>query len=270
MLTFNITGIPSTEVIRKCELHIYRKKSRHLLKEERNQPHFHMIQIRSPGLVKSTDEKLLSSKGRGWVKFDVTSAAKLEISSRFLMKDVLLKLSVLQIQSKQKEDKLEFALNENDKNEPILVMYTDDKISPNAVVSEKRTADMNLQEYLTKGKGNGSKRRVKRSVKRSVNCHRENMMVDVKKIGWKEIIQPALFNAYRCSGKCSAFASGNKTNHALIQATISELKPAGIRVEPPCCTPWDFESKEFLVLENPKVVRLQTFSNIVVKSCGCL
>ena len=222
-----------------------------------------MIMIRSPGFNKSVDNKLLSSRGFGWVQFDVTSVVRPKVRSR----DPLLKLSLELVQTKQEELKPEFAFRENEIKEPVLVVYTDEKQHNEPRTTKRRQSNGSLQEHIAKVNTTGTKRRFKRSE----SCHRKDMVVNLRQLRFDELgfVQPLQFNAYRCSGSCSAFTSANKTGHAIIQALISELKE---KVDAPCCSPWELGPQRFLVIEKhiPKlVVALKPIYNIVVKSCGC-
>ena len=271
-LVFNITDIPSKEVIRKCELRIFRKKPENLPEAEKKQSHLNKIIVRSSGIKKTINNKLLSSNESGWIQFDVTSAVKDAVHLKSLRKNILLKLSVEQAQSKQLEHKLELALSEKDIEEPILVVYTDSKQTLESTPSVRKTADVSLETYLTQIKATSTRKREARTIKESDNCHRENMLVDLKEMGWHKLfVKPLNFNAYRCRGTCSATPSKNKSNHAIIQAHISELSEEA-KVDAPCCSPRELEPMDFLIIEKktPKtIITLKSFSDVVVKSCGC-
>ena len=308
-LVFNITDIPKTEVIRKCELRIYRKKSRHSSARKTKQSHVCRIQIRSSGIGKSIDAKSLNSIRFGWVKFDVTSAVKYAMRPKFQIRDILLKLSVVGTQRKGKEDKPEFAFNKLDTEEPILVVYTDDNRAPKTFATNSKASGVSLEEYISKLKTIRARKRIKRHIKKSekkLDCHREDMIVDFNRIGWSKIIlHPTKFNAYRCSGSCHGsksqfnkikrtfesnckntkvknFQSGRattlqmkemRTNHELIQKTISEMEGNFPASSASCCQPKELESLTFLVVEqhSPQViVNIKSFDDVVVKSCSCL
>ena len=269
-LVFNITDLPSTEIIRKCELHIYRKKSRNLSKEQKRHPHFHMIKVHSPGIKKSVDEKLLSSKGFGWQQFDVTQAVKHALRPKFLVRDILLKLSVAQVQRKQQKVKFKFVFDKNHIKEPLLVVYTDEEEQPSSTFTKRSNADVRLDRYASSVKTAGTRKLIKRSEEKST-CHRADMVVDIDKIGWDRIVQPRKFNAYRCSGTCKVHPSSLviKSNHAIIQTVLSDLSD----IDPPCCSPKELQSRNFLVIEKQEprpILKLKQYTRVVVKSCACL
>ena len=224
---------------------------------------------------KTIDYELLSSRRFGWVQFDVTSAVKYAMGPIMRIRDTLLKLSVVQIQ-RMEEDQLEFALSKRDTKEPILVVYSDEKLPSNAIVTKSNRSNGLLEEYqFNQIKNNRVKKRVKRSEGKS-GCYREDMIVDIQKIGWDGfILQPPVFNIYRCSGACQDLAAsleGTRTNHAVIQAYMSVLG-RGENTQAPCCSPIKLESQHFLVIEkrHPQViVKLKSFTDVIVRSCGCL
>ena len=226
-----------------------------------------MIKVNLVGTRESIDDKLLSSKGFGWVRFDVTSAIKHASLPKPGVRDTLLKLSVAQVQQKQETFKLKFVFNKNDTKEPILVVYSDHTRSLQTTAIEHRKPAAKAPSHIG---GADTKKRVKRNE----NCHREDMTVDTEKLGWKKtILEPKKFNAYRCSGSCSESPSNNKTNHAVIQAYVSQLKHGDSVVDMPCCSPLELKPKYFLIIQQrtPEViVKLEELSKITVTSCGCL
>ena len=243
--------------------------------------HIRQIKVRLLDTGASIANKRLESKKFGWVQFDVTSAVKYALRRRSQVREILLKLSVFEIQGRENEDKLEFAFSKRDMKEPILVVYTDSKLRPEPTFIASNKSDFSLEDYVAQMKGIGIGKRSKKRLRRHekpVGCHREDMFVDFRKMGmdWL-IIKPLEFNAYRCSGTCKvdlSLADGTATNHAVIQSVFSNIKHVGTTVPLPCCSPKELESRNFLVVDKPgqkpPVVKLVTFTAIVAKSCGCL
>ena len=262
-MKFIITEITNTEIIRKCELHLYRRKLWHISKAERKHPHFHMIKISSTAAENFISERSLSSKGFGWVQFDVTTAVKHLFSRKPFIKEMMLDFSVVQVKRNTGEVKFEFVFNKNDVREPILIVYTDEKRN-SLVTGKKGKIPKNYVSLMARS-------RSRSRVKRSENCQRKDMWIETQKLLWDFILQPEKFNAYRCDGTCSASPSGLKTNHAIIQAYISELTSASGQVTSPCCSPLKLEPRTFLMVDKQtKTIKMQEFSNIAVTSCACL
>ena len=229
-----------------------------------------MIMVRSSRPAKYIDGKLLSSKGYGWVQFDVTSAVKYALFPKFSIKNILLKLSVLQVQRKQEELQFEFAFGEDDVKEPHLVVFTEDKRDaqpPTQPTFMRDKPTFGTEENFSNKKDSDIRERVKRSVK----CRRENMFADLENLFRRKfVIRPLNLEVYKCSGTCSLY--NPSTFHALVQAHVSELMPAGAKAHPPCCAPRELESKRLLIVDqhNVKNSILKLFPDVVVKKCGCL
>ena len=265
-MIFNITDIPNTEVIRKAEFHIYRRKCRYSSEEEKKQPCPLVIMVTSLETEKIIDIKRLNSKGFGWVRFDVTSSVQNVFIHQFRIRNILLKLSVAQAQSRPEEHKPEFVFRGNDIKQPSLVVYTDKEgtAEPSAITNKK--PNLSLEENIGSMKTEDSKKRVKRSE----HCYREDMLVNFVKLGYGyTIIRPLQLNAYKCTGTCSS--NNPSSSHAYLQSLVSELRPAGVTADSPCCAPTALESRQFLLIEkhNPGLYVLKEISGVVVKTCGC-
>lgn len=101
-------------------------------------------------------------------------------------------------------------------------------------------------------------------------CHREDLIVDFKDIGWDWIISPRSFNAYQCVGVCKypLGASTNATLHATLRAMMSYF---GKNSKPtlPCCTPDRLSSHTFLFYNANHEIQINEFDGMAVNTCGC-
>ena len=135
----------------------------------------------------------------------------------------------------------------------------------------KRSANENENEA-----GNLSKRDQRFHYTRGSNsqsCRKEKMVIDVKAIGYeKNILSPLKINANRCEGVCGpvySTASKHETWHSRVQssAAFNNIIQDGERVKPPCCSPVEYEPIRVLMVSDN--VKLETVTDLVVKSCGC-
>ena len=98
-------------------------------------------------------------------------------------------------------------------------------------------------------------------------CHREDLVVNVRDIGWDDwIIAPPSFNIYKCVGVCAVHSLPNAINHAFVQAVVQSVRPS----EPgPCCTPTKLAPLPVLYIDNYNRVILKNYEDMVVMECGC-
>ena len=269
-LYFNIGDIGKTENIHKAELRVYktkaRRKSVHIGVNSIH--HFHKAEIRSVYGNKLLTSKLVYSGGFGWETFDLTTAVRQWVMTPDTNKGIL----VIIKKSVPYQAAIDFDTGHHPKHEPILVVYSDENIGNNATTTSSNN------NYVPDEMDRYKRQRMRRQVGKS-GCKRVDMMVDVSTItAWNLfILQPRLFNAYRCDGKCGAYPSkeeGSRTHHATIQAILSELEPKRLaNVKPPCCAPRELEPLTLLlfdIVKGSEIVKLQTLKDMVVTKCGCL
>ncbi|XP_036286731.1 transforming growth factor beta-3 proprotein-like [Pipistrellus kuhlii] len=98
------------------------------------------------------------------------------------------------------------------------------------------------------------------------NCCVRPLYIDFHQdLGWKWIQEPKGYDANFCSGPCPHFHMAD-ANHSKVLGVYTFLNPEASAS--PCCVPHDLEPLTILyyIGNNSKV---QSFSNMVVKSCKC-
>ncbi|KFQ41088.1 Bone morphogenetic protein 7, partial [Mesitornis unicolor] len=102
-------------------------------------------------------------------------------------------------------------------------------------------------------------------------CHRRELYVDFRAIGWSGwIIYPSGYNAFYCRGSC-LFPLGenlNATNHATVQSIVHTLKLSQ-NVSTPCCVPDELKSLNLLYFDDKENVVLKNYKDMVATRCGC-
>ena len=204
----------------------------------------------------------------GWEQFPLTDVIKGWIGKSGLNKG--LKVQIRKIFPGQKGFTFAEATDKN--REPILVINSNDyrpfKIQKPANLTAGTTS-------VTSEKKN--RIRQGRDSLHSM-CERRDMIVDVNKISWNNwILEPKVFNLYRCVGHCGVYnskTSGEQTNHATMQAVLAETGlHSGSKVDLPCCAPRKLEPMAMLLYEkygSTVVVKLKSLDNMIVSSCACL
>ncbi|XP_047114963.1 protein 60A-like [Schistocerca piceifrons] len=103
----------------------------------------------------------------------------------------------------------------------------------------------------------------------SRNCQLRTLYVNFQDLDWKDwIIAPNGYHAWYCSGECNfpLNAHMNATNHAIVQTLVHLMYPT--HVPKPCCAPVKLGPVHVLYYLD-KLVTLNKYKNMVVKSCGC-
>ena len=99
-------------------------------------------------------------------------------------------------------------------------------------------------------------------------CCRQSMPVDLREMkGFEFIMQPDVFDAYFCKGKCHSRDLA-LNDHSLLQYFMHLRDP---RVKKPCCSPRKYESRDILHLDELDSTRLKVtnWKNIIVRECAC-
>ncbi|KXJ69657.1 hypothetical protein RP20_CCG026272 [Aedes albopictus] len=100
-------------------------------------------------------------------------------------------------------------------------------------------------------------------------CCRHPLLVDLRDIeGFEYIIQPKLFDAGFCRGRCPS-KFNPASHHALIQSLLHEHYKYD--VPKPCCAPSRMDHIDVLHADpkNPQRLKVTTWSNMRVIECAC-
>jgi hypothetical protein len=116
------------------------------------------------------------------------------------------------------------------------------------------------------------------------DCKRLDFIVNFKDIGWEKwIVYPRTFNAYTCSGSCSApltnndqniFKTSNSpqtdmqvTNHAQLMSIIEYKENRMDKMT--SCVPTKFKPLKVIYINAEGEIDIQEYENMIVKQCGC-
>ncbi|XP_022180358.1 growth/differentiation factor 8-like [Myzus persicae] len=141
---------------------------------------------------------------------------------------------------------------------------THDKL-PYIIDSKKRDDNITEIPYLEVHTHYGHRnRRGAESEQRTYNgttaahaqCSRHSVTIDLKELGWKQIVWPEKLKFYYCSGECSS--------------TTSVLSSSGREVHQ-CCVPRKTSDLFALYLDftGPSRIRHGKISDMIVDECGC-
>lgn len=103
------------------------------------------------------------------------------------------------------------------------------------------------------------------------NCRRHTMTISFKSLNWQDwVVAPDGYTAHYCYGECNfpLMSHMNATNHAILQSLVHILDP--YRFPKPCCAPTLFNNMSLLYFLDEEHVTLQKYTDLLVKSCGCL
>lgn len=101
-------------------------------------------------------------------------------------------------------------------------------------------------------------------------CHRKQLHVNFKEMGWDDwIIAPLEYEAYHCDGVCDFPIRSHlePTNHAIIQTLMNSMDPDS--TPPTCCVPTRLSPISILYIDSANNVVYKQYEDMVVESCGC-
>ncbi|XP_062326271.1 growth/differentiation factor 5 [Osmerus eperlanus] len=101
-------------------------------------------------------------------------------------------------------------------------------------------------------------------------CHRRQLHVNFKEMGWDDwIIAPLEYEAFHCDGVCDFPIRSHlePTNHAIIQTLMNSMDPDS--TPPTCCVPTRLSPISILYIDSANNVVYKQYEDMVVESCGC-
>ncbi|EDV22765.1 uncharacterized protein TRIADDRAFT_58663 [Trichoplax adhaerens] len=294
---FNISDINDKEELISAELRVFRL--RHYIKL----PHGHrgyynakVFQIMPRGFKdRLIDSQVIGHRSHGWKVFSVSPAVRYWI--HYPKHNLGLRIVITELNSEEPlhQDLYQFAKHppHHRSKQALLIVSSNVQLPKLANLAEvMKTVEGKKLHYKASENNQNSNQleedhpsRSKRSVnkRRDTNgrgylpqdysnspCHREDLVVDFKDIGWEWIISPRSFNAYQCVGVCK-YPLGSNTNatlHATLRAMMSYF---GQNSQPtlPCCTPDRLRSHTFLFYNANHEIQINEFDGMVVETCGC-
>ena len=260
-LAYDIRDISKGETVIKAYLLMYKLRQT----SAKNSTGFVQVDIMDKRDRIPAVSRILNVHGGGWKSFELTDMVKrwhMERHDKY----------TLIVNAKGRRNGVSFAGHGDIERMPFLVVYSSSNMG--AAKTNINVAE-NLAVKLPKPNRGP---RYKRG-SNSPPCKRRSMIVDTTKIGWDSyVLAPRIFDAYRCEGMCRAYSSQatkTPTNHAVLQAILAQLGTVqnGRPIRPPCCAPSQFENKTLLLhrkVKGQRVIGLEEFTDMVVKSCACL
>ncbi|XP_059140339.1 bone morphogenetic protein 2-like [Physella acuta] len=167
---------------------------------------------------------------------------------------------------------------------PLLVVYTDDKLSPSSTTTtsakkktttvlrrsrSRRNAETGKKKKDRKNKKNRKKKRPKIKGNKSI-CKRHGLYVDFGEVGWNDwIVAPHGYPAYYCKGECNAPLPdfSKASNHAMLQARVYMIDKG--KVPMVCCVPVKMKPISMLYRDENGRTVLKTYQDMTVDECGC-
>ncbi|XP_063589362.1 inhibin beta C chain-like [Penaeus indicus] len=107
-------------------------------------------------------------------------------------------------------------------------------------------------------------------------CCRESINVSAAEMGWDDwLIEPRNFTFYHCRGACrpsvASSASGNTSFYNAMLQILMMNQPVNTPLRnslAPCCAPTKYAPMQ-LLFQSRNSVKLQTYTDLIVESCGC-
>ena len=280
-MLFNISDIPSSETVRKAELHLY-KNGKNIREKAIKAGLYAQWQKTSSSRIRRSlvNEKHLNMTSSEWEKFDVTRVVQEWLkappeASKFVLKmDRRLPSEERGITIDQASAKL--STREWEETRPFLVIESREASMKRERRSVRNSINNRGNRPADRGgrRGGrfGSKYRARKLHEKAKveMCRRRNFYLDFKKMQWnKQVISPMGFDMYFCHGKCPKPLGPhmNTTNHAVIQNQVNSFDP--MLVPPPCCVPTTLGDQSLLYIDANNQIVMKTYSDIVVEGCGC-
>ncbi|XP_042880757.1 inhibin beta B chain-like [Penaeus japonicus] len=107
-------------------------------------------------------------------------------------------------------------------------------------------------------------------------CCRESINVSAAEMGWDDwLIEPRNFTFYHCRGACrpsvASTASANTSFYNAMLQILMMNQPVNTPLRnslAPCCAPTKYAPMQ-LLFQSRNSVKLQTYTDLIVESCGC-
>lgn len=287
---FNLTSVPSEELITSAELRIYRDQvtggvanSSHNSSSNFNSSSahlggYHRINVyevfRSPGaeqgrepLVRLLDTRLVHDSLSHWESFDVSPAVFKWTSGSGHNHGFMVEVLHPQPEREghgehtRRHVRVSRSLHDNADSwpqaRPLLVTYSHDGHGDSVLrAREKRQVA-------------AASRKQRRKHQHKASCKRHALYVDFSDVGWNEwIVAPPGYHAFYCHGECPFPLAEhlNSTNHAIVQTLVNSVNS---NIPRACCVPTELSPISLLYLDEYEKVILKNYQDMVVEGCGC-
>lgn len=281
---FNLTSIPSEELISSAELRIYRDQvmgsaspNESIISDSTPTSGFHRINIYEifgvpathgeEPLLRLLDTRLVQDSLSRWESFDVSPAVSHWTSGKghnhgFLVEVIHLEEGEMNSEHahiRRRHVRVSRSLHQDQDSwpqaRPLLVTYGHDSRGGSVLhTREKRQA---------------VPRKQRRKQQHKASCKRHPLYVDFSDVGWNEwIVAPPGYHAFYCHGECPFPLADhlNSTNHAIVQTLVNSVNS---NIPKACCVPTDLSPISLLYLDEFEKVILKNYQDMVVEGCGC-
>ncbi|XP_077169379.1 bone morphogenetic protein 2 [Paroedura picta] len=262
---FNLTSIPTGELITSAELQVFRQPLDDALGT--NGSSYHRINIyeiiklegeasRDP-VTRLLDTRLVHHNASKWETFDVMPAIVRWIAHRQPNHGFVIEVVHLDKESSasKRHVRISRSLHQDDASwslvRPLLVTFGHDGKGQPLHKREKRQARHKQRKRLKS------------------NCKRHPLYVDFNDVGWNDwIVAPPGYSAFYCHGECPFPLADhlNSTNHAIVQTLVNSVNS---KIPKACCVPTELSAISMLYLDENEKVVLKNYQDMVVEGCGC-
>ncbi|KAG9335809.1 hypothetical protein JZ751_003641 [Albula glossodonta] len=265
---FNLTSIPSEELVTSAELRILRDGDAMEAAVANSSTGLHRINVYeifkpAPSSAEEPiawllDTRLVRQGEREWESFDVSSAVSRWTADGHPNHGFMVEVVHLEGegQDARRHVRVSRSLHQDEDTwpqaRPLLVTFSHDG-KGHALLHrrEKRQA------------------RVKQRKKQKANCRRHSLYVDFSDVGWNDwIVAPPGYHAFYCHGECPFPLADhlNSTNHAIVQTLVNSVNT---NIPRACCVPTELSPISLLYLDEYEKVILKNYQDMVVEGCGC-
>ncbi|XP_053565310.1 bone morphogenetic protein 2 [Bombina bombina] len=262
---FNLTSIPSEELITSAELRIFREQIQESFESDNSKLHrINIYDIVKPESILSRnpaarllDTRLIHHNETRWESFDVTPAIIRWIAHKQPNHGLIVEVTHLDHDNSvpKRHVRISRSLTPDKDNwsqiRPLLVTYGHD------------------------GKGHPLHKRTKRQARHrqrkrlKSSCRRHPLYVDFNDVGWNNwIVAPPGYHAFYCQGECPFPLADhlNSTNHAIVQTLVNSVNS---NIPKACCVPTELSAISMLYLDENEKVVLKNYQDMAVEGCGC-
>lgn len=283
-LVFNVSSMPSYEVLTAAELRVYRGSPN--VSHRSGSKKSYKVRIEVYDIIKPAtrfreaisrliDVKGVDLRNKSWETFDIHSSVLKWKESPHLNHGVEIRISPMSDsmlnEHVQKLDghvrvrrSATMPRQQWHAERPLLVAYSDDGRGG----INKRTRRSTKSDAKKRKRRQRRKRR--RRKKRKNLCRRHPLYVDFSDVGWNDwIVAPPGYQAYYCHGDCPFTLADhlNSTNHAVVQTLVNSVNPSA--VPKACCVATELSPISMLYLDEYDKVVLKNYQDMVVEGCGC-
>ncbi|KGL80052.1 Bone morphogenetic protein 7, partial [Tinamus guttatus] len=248
---FDISAMEKGEQMLKAEFRVFKLKKKALARRS-DSPHFCKVEVfellesgSKPQKKHLIASRLLSLYTEGWEVFNVTQTVSKWVGNSSFNHGFLI-TTTHAFNNRIEHNLVKFAKSQGTLQESrnaLLVLFTN---------SHKRRSSSFVPSSTSRRPRAAEVPSTKSHV---AACHRRELYVDFRAIGWSGwIIYPR--------------ENQNATNHATVQSIVHTLKLSQ-DVSTPCCVPDELKSLNLLYFDDKENVVLKNYKDMVATRCGC-